>query len=112
MANIHNPNQTPVVEPKPADKAHIRKIWMTALYLGIITSIEFAIAFTGLSYAIKVVIFVSLTIVKAFYIVAEFMHMKYETKSLVWSIILPTILIVWLLVALLVEGGDILDARI
>lgn len=110
MANLHH-NHTSVVEPVPADKAHIRKIWMTALILGGITAVEFAFAFLMEAGPVRISIFIGLTIVKAFYIVSEFMHMKYEAKSLIWSILLPTIFVVWLIVVLLVEGGDIFNAR-
>jgi cytochrome c oxidase subunit IV len=110
MATIHTHNE-PVVEVKPANKEHIGKIWKTAGILGLLTAIEFIIAFTVEAGAIRIAVFIGLTIVKAFYIVAEFMHMKYETKSLIWSVLLPTIFVVWLIVVLLVEGGDILNAR-
>lgn len=105
----HEHNEVVVTPP---DKAHIRKIWMTALILGVITTIEFICAFTMPRGTLLIAIFIGLTIVKAFYIVAEFMHMKYETKSLLWSIILPTIFIIWLILALLVEGGQVLEGRV
>ncbi len=108
---LHEHNEV-VVTPQPPDKAHIRKIWMTALILAVITTIEFICAFTMPRGTLLIAIFIGLTIVKAFYIVAEFMHMKYETKSLLWSIILPTIFIVWLILALLVEGGQVLEGRL
>ncbi|EMR03028.1 cytochrome C oxidase subunit IV family protein [Cesiribacter andamanensis] len=107
----HHEHDEVVVTPQPADKAHIRKIWMTALILGVVTAIEFLIAFTVDNATFRIAVFIGLTIVKAFYIVAEFMHMKYETKSLIWSILIPTIFIIWLIIALLVEGGEVLDAR-
>jgi len=47
-----------------------------------------------------------MTIVKAFYIVGEFMHLKHEVKSLIWMILVPTLFVVWLLVALIYEGGN------
>jgi len=49
--------------------------------------------------------------VKAFYIVSEFMHLKQETKVLIWSIIIPMIFVVWFIIALVYEGGSILDVR-
>ncbi|AHM63642.1 hypothetical protein D770_26995 [Flammeovirgaceae bacterium 311] len=110
MAQI-NDHHDAEVTPQPANKEHIRKIWMTALLLGAVTAVEFIIAFTMEANMLRVAIFIGLTIVKAFYIVAEFMHMKYETKSLAWSVILPTIFIVWLIIALLTEGGQVLQGR-
>ena len=103
-------------EPKqinvaPPDKAKIRKIWMTALFLGVVTAIEFLFAFTMNAGVLRTSIFVGLTLVKAFYIVSEFMHLKYEVKVLIWSIMIPTIFIVWLLLALLIEGEAIFNVR-
>lgn len=96
---------------QPANKEHIKKIWVTAALLAGVTAIEFIIAFIMGPSALKTGIFIGLTIVKAFYIVMEFMHLKYEVKSLVWSIVLPMIFVVWLILALLLEGGEILDGR-
>ncbi|MFQ3213258.1 MAG: cytochrome c oxidase subunit 4, partial [Marivirga sp.] len=36
---------------------------------------------------------------------------KGETKSLIWSIMIPTVLILWLIIALIVEGGAIFTSR-
>jgi cytochrome c oxidase subunit IV len=93
------------VEVKPANKEKINKLWRIAGLLGIVTAIEFLIAFTLPAGAIKVVLFVVLTIVKAFYIVAEFMHLGHEVRGLVWSIVLPVIFIVWLILALILQGS-------
>lgn len=99
-------DETHDIEVQPADKAHIKKIWMTALILGVVTGIEFLLAFTMPRGALLVAIFIGLTIVKAFYIVAEFMHLRHEVKTLMWAIMVPTIFLVWLIVALLLEGGS------
>lgn len=98
---------------KPPDKAKIRKIWMTALILAVITALEFLVAFTvPLEMEMtRVVIFVGMTIVKAAYIVGEFMHLRYEAKVLIWSILIPMIFIVWMLVAFIYEGISIFDVR-
>jgi cytochrome c oxidase subunit IV len=60
---------------------------------------------------LRVAIFVAMTIVKAFYIVGEFMHLKYEVKVLIWSILIPMIFVVWLLIALIYEGDSIYQVR-
>jgi cytochrome c oxidase subunit IV len=99
------------VEVKPADKAKVSKLWRIALILGIVTAFEFLCAFTLPRGVFLITIFVSLTLVKAFYIVSEFMHLKYEVKTLIWSIIIPTIFVIWLIVALLYEGGYIHSIR-
>jgi len=103
-------------EPKPIvvappNKEKIQRIWKTALLLGIVTFLEFVIAFTMGNSVLRTSIFVGLTLVKAFYIVSEFMHLKYEVKVLIWSILIPTMFVVWLLITLLIEGEAIFMVR-
>lgn len=95
----------------PRDSAKIKKIWMTTLILAVVTGIEFLLAFTMERGTLLTSIFVGLTLVKAFYIVAEFMHLKYEVKVLIWSIVLPMLFVVWLIVALLTEGQSIFGSK-
>ena len=105
--------ETTHVQPQTVDKAKIRKIWMTAGYMALITALEFLVAFTlPLEMATtRIAIFILMTIVKAFYIVAEFMHLKYEVKVLVWSILIPTVFIIWMLIAFIYEGAAIYEIR-
>ncbi|ELR70840.1 hypothetical protein C900_03275 [Fulvivirga imtechensis AK7] len=105
--------ETTHVQVQPADKAKIRKIWVTAGILAVVTALEFLVAFTiPLEMAtLRIAIFVGMTIVKAFYIVGEFMHLKYETKVLIWSILVPMIFVVWMLVAFVYEGMSIFDDK-
>ncbi len=92
---------------QPVDKAKIKHIVKVAIILGIITAFEFAIAFTLSAGSVKTSIFVLMTLVKAGYIIWEFMHLGQEVKGLKWMIIAPTLLVIWLLVALLMEGSAI-----
>ncbi len=80
-------------------------IWRTFWILLAITLAEVGIAFTGISREVLIVIFITLTIVKAYFIVAYFMHLKHETYTLVYSIILPFVLIVYLIAMALCEGN-------
>ena len=80
-------------------------IWKTFWILLILTAIEFVIAFTMPANTLRVAIFCGMTIVKAFYIVGEFMHLKHEVKTLIWAVLVPTVFVIWLLVALIYEGG-------
>ncbi len=101
------------IEVKPANKSEINNLWKIAGILLVITIIEFVFAFSMPDdwKVMKISIFVGLTFVKAFYIVSEFMHLKHETKTLIWSIVLPMILVIWLVIALIYEGGAILEVR-
>jgi cytochrome c oxidase subunit IV len=104
MATVHEHEENAGAEQRKA-------IWRTFWILLIITALEFAIAFTLHAGPLKTAIFVGMTIIKAFYIVGEFMHLKHEMKSLIWTILLPCIFVVWLLLALMMEGGSIFDLR-
>ena len=95
------------IQVLPPNKEKIRKLWKIAGYLGIITGIEFVIAFFFPDGILKIALFVGLTIVKAFYIVSEFMHLGHEAKVMIWSILLPLIFVVWLILALLIQGDAI-----
>ncbi|MEQ8583006.1 MAG: cytochrome C oxidase subunit IV family protein [Marinoscillum sp.] len=101
--------ETTEVQVIPADKSKINKILRVALILGVVTAIEFVIAFTVSAGAFRTSVFIILTIVKAFYIVAEFMHLGHEKKSLKMSILLPIIFIVFLIFILMYQGAAILE---
>ena len=98
--------QTTTVTVLPPDKARIKKLWTVALILGVITAIEFAVAFLVPHEMkdVRVWTFILMTIVKAAYIVGEFMHLRHEAKVLRWSILIPIVFIVWMLVAFVYEG--------
>ncbi len=95
----------------PPNKEKIKKLWTVAGILGAVTALEFLIAFTMHHGPLKTSIFIGMTIVKAAYIVGEFMHLRYEVKVLFWSILIPMIFVVWMLVAFIYEGIAISDVR-
>jgi cytochrome c oxidase subunit IV len=106
MANFHHGAHEEYKEgsiPPPQTK----HIWRVFLILVAITAVEFGFAFLMDAGTARNVIFILLTLLKAFYIVSEFMHLKHETKSLIWSILVPTALLVWLVIALITEGSYI-----
>lgn len=82
-------------------------IWRTFIILSIITAFEFTLAYLMKAGTLRTTIFVTMTLVKAFYIVGEFMHLKHEVKSLIWAIVIPIVFIIWLLTALMMEGSSI-----
>ena len=103
----HQHSNDPQVKVLPPDKAKIRQLMKVFYILLGVTVVEFIIAFTMASGVPKTTLFILLTIVKAGYIVGEFMHLKYEVKVLFWSIIIPLVFIIWMLVAFLYEGFSI-----
>jgi cytochrome c oxidase subunit IV len=113
MASTHHDENRQQVTVIPPDKEKIRKLWKVAGILGLITAIEFAVAFLVPHefQNTRVWLFIGMTIVKAAYIVGEFMHLRHEAKVLIWSILIPMLFIVWLLIALVYEGMAISDLR-
>lgn len=95
---------------QPVNKEKVKQIWRIAIILGVVTAIEFVLAFTMPRGVLLYSVFIGLTLVKAFYIVSEFMHLKHEVKFLIWSIMIPLIFVIWLIIALLAEGGSIFQS--
>lgn len=95
-------------------KSNIQKIWGVLILLTVVTAVEVALGIIKpeslmtefLSMKLLNWIFIILTIVKAYYITWDFMHMRDETKGLrrvvVWTAIF---LIIYLVFILLQEGG-------
>ena len=99
------------VEPEviPVDKAHVAKIWKTAGILAFVTAIEYVLAFTVGMGTMLITAFILLTLVKAYYIISEFMHLKYETTGLIASLAWPIVFVLWLILAMIMEANYIED---
>ena len=98
-------------EEKEIPAPQTAAIWKTFWILLILTAIEFIIAFTLPANGIRVAIFAGMTIVKAFYIVGEFMHLKHEVKNLIMTIVVPLLLFVWFIGAFLWDGSSFRNLR-
>ncbi len=83
----------------------VSTIWKTFWILLAITIFEVGIAFTSIPHNILIVVFILLTVVKAYYIIAFFMHLKHEKVAFKYSILLPFILILYFIVLAIVEGN-------
>ncbi|MCF1189963.1 cytochrome C oxidase subunit IV family protein [Mangrovimonas sp. AS39] len=95
-------------------KSNTQKIWGVLILLSIVTAVEVVLGIykpevlMGKIIGMKILnwIFIILTLVKAYYITWDFMHMRDETKGLrravVWTAIF---LICYLIFILLQEGG-------
>jgi cytochrome c oxidase subunit IV len=89
------------------------KIWQVFFILLGITVIEFFIALYmvphGFSLSYANPIYIILTLAKAFYIVAYFMHLKFEKVGLIYSILVPTLFIIGLILVLTNESHHWVD---
>ncbi|MBK8700881.1 MAG: cytochrome C oxidase subunit IV family protein [Saprospiraceae bacterium] len=86
----------------------------TIIILAIITIAEVFFALTGKGYVIPGFhmphwliggVMIVMSIVKAYLIIYEFMHMKYEVPALVKTVLVPTLLLVWAIIAFTAEGS-------
>ena len=55
---------------------------------------------------VNALFFLIMTFVKAGIIVAEFMHLRYEIKTLIRSILIPLLLFVWFVIAFCMDGAS------
>lgn len=56
-------------------------------------------------------IYLILTCAKAFYIIAEFMHLRHEIKNMIMTMAIPALLFVWFIIAFLWDGNSFKDLR-
>ena len=99
-------------------KSNKQKIWGVLIFLSVVTTIEVALGIikpeilSGSFLRMKILnwIFIILTIVKAYYIAWDFMHIRDEKSGLKNAIVLPlVILIPYLAFILLIEADYIFD---
>lgn len=88
-----------------------KEIWKVFFILSAITLIEFLVALVpafkdNIGKTGVVTIFFALTVLKAFYIVGYFMHLKHEKMNMAYSILVPILFIVYLIALLLFEGSN------
>lgn len=91
--------------------ASTKGIWKTFWILLAITVFEVGLAFLNLEtgFPPKLLlnaIFIGLTILKAFFIVAEFMHLRHEIRNLIMTILIPLLLFIWFIIAFLADGDS------
>ena len=86
----------------------------TITILGIVTIVEVFVALLGKGYIshsihfphwLLALLMISASLYKAYLIIYEFMHMKYEVPALVKTVLLPTMLLIWAIIAFTSEGN-------
>lgn len=84
------------------------RIWRPFLILLGVTVLEFIIALaipdSFMSKGIKNFLYIVLTVAKAFYIMAFFMHLKFERIGLIYAIVVPVAFIIALIAAMFGEA--------
>ncbi len=92
-----------------------KKIWQVFFILLGITVVEFFIALYLVPHGLPISwanpIYIILTLAKAFYIVAYFMHLKFEKVAFVYSIVIPILFIIGLILVLTNESHHWMSLR-
>lgn len=116
-------SEQPVAIPfdEEENKAHVKKIWKAFRILAVLTVIELGLGLTiyflemgVVSY--WVILFIKgvitiLTFAKAFYIIAIFMHLGDEIRSMIMTIAVPATLFIWFITAFLWDGTSFKNMR-
>ncbi|NBS18651.1 MAG: hypothetical protein EBS74_02535 [Flavobacteriia bacterium] len=95
-------------------KSNVQKIWGVLIFLSIVTTIEVVLGILkpeflmGYFLRMKLLnwIFIILTLIKAYYIAWDFMHIRDERGSLKGAIVLPLIILIPYLIFILVLEAD------
>lgn len=117
MAHVHD---LAIFRGKIKFKNITQKIWGVLILLTIITAIEVAFGiykaelpdfFRDHFVGMKVLnwIFITLTIIKAYYITWDFMHMRDETASLRRMVVWTAVFLICYLVFILLQEGGYID---
>ncbi len=97
-----------------------KAIWKTFRILLIITVVELilAIGYYEINFSnphlVKHIlngVFIILTLAKAFFIIAEFMHLGHELRNLILTIAIPAMLFLWFIGAFLWDGNSYKNLR-
>ena len=93
-----------------------RPIWRTFWILLGITLVELILATIHLKtgFPPKYVLngmYLILTCAKAFYIIAEFMHLRHEIKNMIMTIAVPALLFLWFAIAFISDGNSYRELR-
>jgi caa(3)-type oxidase subunit IV len=86
--------------------------WRVWFQLLVITVVEIIVAFLPISHSLMALLFTIMALMKATLIAAYFMHLKFEQVGLIYSIVLPLILIIALAAALIPDGSVALLMRL
>ena len=88
----------------------IKKVWQICYLLGFVTLFEIAAALIHWKFMEDSPrwwlnsLFIILSAAKAYYIMSEFMHLKYEKRAFMLTLGVPLAFLVWAIIALAVEG--------
>ncbi|SFU57494.1 Cytochrome C oxidase subunit IV [Pustulibacterium marinum] len=96
-------------------KSNVQKIWGVLIFLSIVTTVEVVLGIykpdflmSSKVFGMRLLnwIFIILTIVKAYYIAWDFMHLRDEKPSFKYSLVIPLVILIPYLAFILLTEGD------
>ncbi len=107
---------TPQTQHADKHSFDTRLIWRTFWVLSAITVFELAIAilYYETDFLPKHIlngVFIIMTLAKAFFIIAEFMHLGHEIKNMVMTVAVPCLLFIWFILAFIGDGDSYRNLR-
>jgi cytochrome c oxidase subunit IV len=104
-------NSAEATLPKEKSSFNSKAVWRTFWILLCITIFELVIAiiYYETQFFPKHLlngVFIIMTLAKAFFIIAEFMHLGHEIRNLVMTIAIPACLFIWFLIAFVWDGSS------
>lgn len=93
----------------------VKRIWQVFFILLFLTGVEFLVALGFVHHwgivekgLLLYAFYIVLTLIKAYYIVAYFMHLKFEKKGFIISCSIVFLFIIYFIVLMLIEGDFLL----
>ena len=93
-------------------EASVSLVWKVCGLLAVVTIVEIGAALIhyywfeeSVPRILLNIFFIVVSAIKAYYIMSEFMHLKYELKALQLTVLLPFLFLVWGIIAFLWEGS-------
>jgi cytochrome c oxidase subunit IV len=119
MEHSHGPSSHGHAETAHAEghSFDTKAIWRTFWILLGITCIELVVGMfiaPRFPHTTKVwfnILYIIFTAAKAFYIIAEFMHLRHEIKNMIMTIAVPALLFIWFIGAFLWDGNSFKHLR-
>ena len=117
MENIHEAGELKHAEEHSFDTKAIWKTFRILLYITVF-ELVLAIGYYEMTFSnphlVKHIlngVFIILTLAKAFFIIAEFMHLGHELRNLIMTIAIPALLFLWFIGAFLWDGNSYKNLR-
>jgi len=117
MENAHVTVAAAQVEEPHFDRKAIWKTFRILLYITLF-ELALAIAYYEITFENRELVkhllngvFIILTLAKAFFIIAEFMHLRHEIRNMILTLAIPALLFIWFISAFLWDGNSYKNLR-